>query len=139
MASVMVSTTVACAPPASTSELAQASETIVEQSRFIVNEREFNTCNGEVVRLSGEVHMVITEKATTLMAHVNGHLTGVGSHGNEYLLNLQGEGTVQPGGQVVTFAGRELLISKGGAPNQLVTVSMTSDPFSMTTHADCRG
>ena len=34
---------------------------------------------------------------------------------------------------------RQLLISKGGAPNQLTTVTVAADPLSITIVADCRG
>jgi hypothetical protein len=137
--SLVVVAAAACAPPASTSDLAQASETIVKQSRFILEQRELNTCNGETVQLAGEVHVVVTDKAGARSGHVNGHLAGTGSLGNEYLLNLNAKMSLQPGGQVVEMIGRELLISKAGAPNQLVTVAMTSDPFTMTVQPDCRG
>ncbi len=135
---VTLAAVVACAPPSLESELDLASETVVRQQRIAAEAIELNTCNNEAVRLSGEVHIVITEKGSLQHGHINGHLTGTGSAGNDYVLNLQARTSVQPSG-TVEFVGRQVLISKGGAPNLLATVSITSDPFSMSVQADCRG
>ena len=136
---VTLAAVVACAPPSLESELDLASETVLRQQRIAAEAIELNTCNNEAVRLSGEVHIVITEKGSLRHGHINGHLTGTGSAGNDYVLNLQARTSVQPGSDTVEFVGRQVLISKGGAPNLLTTVSITSDPFSMSVQADCRG
>lgn len=135
---VTLAAVVACAPPSLESELDLTSETVLRQQRIAAEAIELNTCNNEAVRLSGEVHIVITEKGSLQHGHINGHLTGTGSAGNDYVLNLQARTSVQPSG-TVEFVGRQVLISKGGAPNLLATVSITSDPFSMSVQADCRG
>lgn len=136
---VALTATVACAPPVPESTLGQDLEVVVRQAHETIDSREVNTCNGESVLLTGEVHIVVTEKASARQGHINGHLTGTGSAGNDYVLNLQGRTSVEAGTVIVEFVGRQLLISKGGAPNQMTTVAIMSDPFSMTVQVDCRG
>ena len=94
---VTLAAVVACAPPSLESELDLASETVLRQQRIAAEAIELNTCNNEAVRLSGEVHIVITEKGSLQHGHINGHLTGTGSAGNDYVLNLQARTSVQPG------------------------------------------
>ena len=72
------------------------------------------------------------EHDSVRQGHVNGHLTGTGSAGNDYLLNLQARTTVRPGTEAVEVTIRRFLISEGGAPTQLTIVSISSDPLSMT-------
>ena len=136
---VTLAAVVACAPPSLESELDLASEAVLRQQRIAAEAIELNTCNNEAVRLTGEVHIVITENGSVRHGHINGHLTGTGSAGNDYVLNLQARTSVQVGSDTVEFVGRQVLISKAGAPNLLATVSITSDPFAMSVQADCRG
>src|SRR5262245_46096134 len=129
----------ACGPSASQNPIIQLPGTISKQEHLAVTDRQVNTCSGEVVHLAGDVHLVVTQRDTAQEVHVNGHLTGTGSFGNDYILNLQVQAEGAANGQSLDVVARELLISKGGAPNQLTTVTITSDPLSMSVEADCRG
>lgn len=132
-------TATACVPPAPGSDGVQELGTVVRQQRIGILDSQLNTCNGESVHLAGDIHIVITEHHSVRQGHVNGHLTGTGSAGNDYLLNLQARTTVPPGTEAVEVTVRQLLISKGGAPNQLTIASISSDPFSISLQSDCRG
>jgi hypothetical protein len=129
----------ACGPSASQNPIVQFPGTVMKQQHLTVTDRQVNMCSGEVVHLAGDVHLVVTEHDSTRDAHVNGQLTGTGSLGNDYILNLQIRADVPANGRAFDVLARELLISKGGAPNQLTTVTITSDPFSVSVAADCRG
>ncbi len=137
---VLLGLAAACAPSASQQgPLPGPGTTTLRQEHLTIQDDAVNACNGESVHLAGDVHVVITEHDAVRDAHVNGHLTGMGSFGNEYLMNLQARADVQMGGGSVELVTRQLLISKGGAPNQLTTVTVASDPLSITIVADCRG
>ena len=136
---VLLSVAAACAPSASQQGPLPGPGTTVRQEHLTIENDEVNACSGESVHLAGDLHAVIIEHDAVRDAHVNGHLTGMGSFGNEYLMNLQARADVQVGGVSFELVTRQLLISKGGAPNQLTTVTITSDPFSITIVADCRG
>jgi len=136
---VLLGLAAACAPSASQEVPLPGPGTTGRQEHLTIEDDQVNACNGESVRLIGDVHVVITEHDAVRDAHVNGHLTGMGSFGNEYLMNLQARADVQVGGVGFELVTRQLLISKGGAPNQLTTVTVASDPLSMTVVADCGG
>jgi hypothetical protein len=136
---VLLGLAAACAPSASQVGPLPGPGTTARQDHLTIENDEVNTCNGESVHLAGDVHVVITEHGAVREAHVNGHLTGTGSFGNEYLMNLQARANVEVGGVGFQLVTRQLLISKGGAPNQLTTVTVASDPLSITIVADCRG
>jgi hypothetical protein len=136
---VLLGLAAACAPSASQQGPLPGPGTTARQDHLTIENDEVNTCNGESVHLAGDMHVVITEHDAVRDAHVNGHLTGMGSFGNEYLMNLQARADVQAGGVSFELVTRQLLISKGGAPNQLTTVTVASEPLSITIVADCRG
>jgi hypothetical protein len=136
---LLLAVAAACAPSASLQGPMPGPGTTVRQEHLTIADDEVNACNGESVHLSGDVHAVITQHDSVRDAHVNGHLTGMGSFGNEYLMNLQARADVQAGGASFVLVTRQLLVSKGGAPNQLATMTVTSDPLSVTIVADCRG
>ena len=136
---VLLAVAAACAPSASQDGPLPGPGTMMGQEHLSIADDEVNACNGESVHLAGDLHVVITEHDAVREAHVNGHLTGMGSFGNEYLMNLQARADVQVGSASFELVTRQLLISKGSAPNQLTTVTVAADPLSMTIVADCRG
>jgi hypothetical protein len=95
---------------------------------------DVNLCNGEVVPLVGVFRVVTNEHKDGSFVQVSTyHATGVGSQGNEYVLNISsvnkaGVGQVQ----------RELLVSKGSAPNQLLVITLPASG-GIIIEADCRG
>ena len=113
---VALAAAVACAPPVPESTLGQDLEVVVRQAHETIDSREVNTCNGESVLLTGGVHIVVTEKASARQGHINGHLTGTGSAGNDYVVNLQGRTSVETGTIIVEFVGRQLLVAAAGPP-----------------------
>ena len=136
---ILLGVAAACAPSPSQQAPLPGSGAMVRQEHLTIENEAVNACNGESVRLAGDLHVVITEHDAVRDAHVNAHLTGMGSFGNEYLMNLQARADVQMGGVSFELVTRQLLISKGGAPNQLTTVTVAADPLSITMVADCRG
>ena len=124
------------APP---SGVSQADETVVHERRLEVRDVVVNTCTGESVALWGDVHIKVADQAGAHDGHVNGHLTGTGSAGNAYILNMQARTALAPDGETFDVVTRQLLVSQGSAPNLLTTVTVTSEPFAMTVEADCRG
>jgi len=136
---LLLAVAAACAPPASQQAPLPGSGTVVRQEHLTITDDQVNACNGESVHLAGDVHIVFNDHDGVRDAHVNGHLTGTGSLGNDYLMNLQARADVPVGGVSFELVTRQLLISKGGAPNQLTTVTVASDPLSLAVVADCRG
>ena len=109
------------------------------QDRVGVDDMEVKACNGESVSLSGELHMVTKTKGSTTEDHVNGHMTGVGDQGNDYVFNLQVKAS--SGGEpfAMTLTDRQLLVSKGPAPNQRVTVVIAFPPLTFDMQTVCTG
>jgi hypothetical protein len=107
--------------------------------RLDVTDLQLNACNGESVHLSGELHAVTKASGAAGTDHIHGHLTGTGSLGNEYVLNLQVRSATSGDPMTMTVTERALLISKGSAPNQLVLYTLRFPPLSFEVQADCRG
>ncbi len=125
------------APPSTTTPAGSA--VAVPRNRLEIADVRLNSCNGESVLLEGEIQFIAVGSDPAAGEHLRGHFTGVGNLGNGYILNLQAKSTTtnQPTG--ISFTSRELLISKGSAPNQLTTFTLTFPPLSVTITADCRG
>jgi hypothetical protein len=100
---------------------------------------QLNTCNGEQVTLGGEVRRETKTKDSTIEEHVDAHLTGIGDQGNEYEFKVQIKSKVDSETFVVKFSDKEMLVSKGSAPNQRVTVEISSPPFTFDMETDCTG
>lgn len=108
-----------------------------DSERFETLTLHFNDCNGEVVLAEGTVHIVTkVQKDGTFLFHFNLHAKGVGSQGNEYVINWNGKS--QSDQNSFSFAQRILAISKGSAPNQVLIFRGDSDG-NFTFEADCRG
>jgi hypothetical protein len=117
---------------------APASAAVVFNERFDLAIFSFNTCNGEFVELTGFVHVVVKEKkGGTVTVHANAHGQGVGDRGNEYVLNLQEKDSFST--NEAHFRYREVLISKGSAPNQHVLLTVDFPPGNVNFDVDCRG
>jgi hypothetical protein len=116
-----------------------ASAAVVFNERFDLQEFvDFNTCDGELVFLTGFVHIVIKEEADgTLTFHGNGHGQGVGDQGNEYVLNFQDRATSSTDELHIKF--RAVLISKGGAPNEQSQFTFDFPPGELNFAENCRG
>jgi hypothetical protein len=111
-----------------------------DSGRYTTTDFDFdvNTCNGESVEVKGTAHMVTKmQKDLTLLGHFNLRARGVGSQGNEYVMNWNEKGQFEANGDF-SFAQRFLAISKGSGPNQAVLVHFDShgEP---TFEVDCRG
>ena len=126
VSTVLLAMAAASAPSASQQGPLPGPGTTVRQQHLTIEDDEVNACNGESVHLAGDVHVVITEHDAVRDAHVNGHLTGMGSFGNEYLMNLQARAE-RPGGR------RELRARHPAAPHQQGRRAEPAD------HGDRRG
>jgi hypothetical protein len=99
----------------------------------------FNSCNLEFVTVAGDVHVVTKERSDGgTETSINGELTGVGSSGTPYVLNLQETITQTPSLALLSET-RELLVSKGTAQNQLTESSFAFPPGEFHADVDCRG
>jgi hypothetical protein len=110
---------------------------VLFNDKVSVEQVAFNSCNLEFVTVSGELHVVTREApggGTT--THVNGELKGVGSLGNRYVLSVQAD--VDESGDAVSSTTREVLVSKGSAPNQVQTTTFSFPPLTFDVDIDCR-
>jgi hypothetical protein len=98
-----------------------------------------NTCNGEFVPvLSGVAHLVQRlQPDGSFIASLNGHFVAVGTVGNEYELNWQERTVFSP--DQATFTSRQLIVSKGPAPNHIVTFVFDFTTFTFTATERCFG
>ena len=106
---------------------APASVDVVRNERFDEIFVDINTCAGETVLLQGFSHLVVRELDDGGIAvHQNLHLTGTGDQGNTYVANTQSSFTATSTSFESTFL--SLLVSRGSAPNQIISVKISSDP-----------
>jgi hypothetical protein len=104
-----------------------------------VTDVQVNNCNGETVHLSGELSEDTKVKDSKVEQHIKAHLTGSGNLGNEYKFELDVESKWDTASMTMTFKDRELLASKGSAPDQRVTVTISASPLSLRVEAQCHG
>jgi hypothetical protein len=99
----------------------------------------FNTCNGEFVPvLAGVAHVVQRlQPDGSFVATLNGHFVSVGALGNQYELNWQERTVFSP--DQSTFTSRQLIVSKGSAPNHIVTFVFDFTTFTFTATERCFG
>jgi hypothetical protein len=115
---------------------AQAAPTTVGVAQYA-----FPLCGGfDSAVLTGELHYVtgLNQAGTSSFQQLTGHLDGWSPVTDvRYVLNLSQFYAATPTSVVFTY--RELLVSVGPAPNQLVvfTINTRTGEFSFTT--DCRG
>lgn len=109
-----------------------------QSERFFVFAFDFNTCNGEFVAGEGFMHVVSKEQSDgSFLNRINLHAEGVGSQGNEYVMNWT---------QVQRFDSTHVegtsharAISKGSAPNQDLRASYNTATGEFTFEPVCRG
>lgn len=105
-----------------------------------------NPCNGDVVTLTGDAHVLLKPTNTGTELHINfSDLTGVGvPSGLVYHENGVGDQTTQVTGTGLTFETQinEELISQGSANNFIVHTTVIFDGTSVTfkrSSTECRG
>ena len=113
-------------------------------AEVIVNERvteafaTINSCNGETINVLLNVHVLGRQQRNgTVIYHLNVNGTGTGSLGNRYVLNGQQVETIKATTHTITV--REVLVSKGAAPNQALRLTFNLISGEVTTQAICRG
>lgn len=112
--------------------LAQAT-TVTTNETLTLSATSFNSCNGETVTLTGQVHLVThvttdSNGGTHFRSHQNyENVTGAGSLGNSYRAVSSNNHTVNDNGsnaqQEFTIVNRVRLISQGPADNLLINVT----------------
>lgn len=97
-----------------------------------------NTCTGEHVSGEGTVHSVSKlQSDNTWLTRINIHAEGAGTSGNEYVLNwIQTQSNSTAG---ASGTAHDMLISKGSAPNQLLTATYNTVTGEFTFEPLCRG
>ncbi|MDQ0618077.1 hypothetical protein [Arthrobacter globiformis] len=99
---------------------------------------DFNTCNGEAIEGQGFVHVVSKEQADgSFLNRITLHAKGVGSEGNEYVMNwtqVQRFFTDH-----VEFTAHTRAISKGSAPNQDLHATVNTATNVFTFDPVCHG
>lgn len=112
---------------------------VVTNDRYEAVLAEFNLCNGEQVTVQGTIHyLVVATGQGGSRVSIQGHLTGEGDQGDHYVLNTWEHDTFANGAPL-TSVRHTLLVSTGPAPNQLITVHYTFQPFSYSFSMDCTG
>src|SRR6266480_1320976 len=94
-----------------------------------------DSCTGEIIQFTGEIHVVITNTVTPqgvthIHQHANLHATAVGlTSGNEYEVNAQFRTSEIHSADVCGFrltqVERDNFISKGSLPNMKVVLALT--------------
>jgi hypothetical protein len=116
-----------------------ASAGVVFEERIPIAGTLFNPCTGELVDLTGEGHVVITEVGRGYFnQNINLHVAGVGqTSGLKYVLNVNEYETFydpDPAtcGYTVTGMARLRFISAGSAGNEVLVITATT-----TQNPDC--
>jgi hypothetical protein len=101
----------------------------------------FNTCNGELVFFTGEARIIQRFNADgSFSESFSAHGKGTGLRGNEYVLPLFKTLLVRDSAGFLTLDDeRQILVSKGPAPNQDVRFYFSSEVPDVIFTIDCRG
>jgi hypothetical protein len=110
----------------------------VKESRS-VTDVQVNACNGETVHLTGELREDTKVKDSRVDQHIKANLTGSGDLGNEYKVELEVTSKWDTASMTMTLKDRQLLVSKGSAPDLRVTVIISDSPLSLKVEAECHG
>jgi hypothetical protein len=94
-----------------------------------------NVCNGESTVVQGTLH-VVTKSGEIVQSSFHG--TGVGSQGNEYILNFHLTDRTSHSGTTFTF-NKIVLVSKGSAPNLLSDIRVNPQTGEFTVIVKCNG
>ena len=97
----------------------------------------FNSCNGEVVQLTGTVHIVSKQKADGFDQAITFHGTGMGSQGNEYVFNEKRSFKSADFNFVLDV--HNVAVSKGSAPNIIGNAHFDSGTGEFTNEVACSG
>jgi len=116
---------------------ATAPPTAPVKERSTVAWVQVNFCNGETVQLTGELREDTKVKDSRAEQHLKAHLTGAGDLGNEYKLDLDVESRWDTATMTMALRDRYVLKTKGSAPDQRVTVQISSSPLSIEIDAEC--
>ena len=109
------------------------------KERRMVTDVAVNACNAESVHLSGALDTETkVHDHSTVEQHVKAHLTGTGSRGNQYTFDLDVQSKWDTNFTTLTLKDRQMLVSKGSAPDQRVTVEIGPSP-SFKIEAECHG
>ena len=111
--------------------------TVAVKDRRSVSDVQVNICNGEAVQLTGELSEESKVKDSKAEQRIKAHLTGFGDLGNEYKLELDLKSKWDTASMTMTVKNRYVLESKGPAPDQRVTVNISSSPLSLKLDAEC--
>lgn len=97
-----------------------------------------SNCNGEIFQVRGTVHIVTKEQKDGSFLN-NGTFRGTvtSDSGTEYILNVVAKGRGESVDDV-SFEQRSLLISKGSAPNELITARFSPETGG-SIEFECRG
>jgi len=107
------------------------------KERSTVTWVQVNFCNGETVQLTGELREDTKVKDSRAEQRLKAHLAGTGDLGNEYKLDLDVESKWDTATMTMALRDRYVLKTKGSAPDQRVTVHMSSSPLSIEIDAEC--
>ena len=109
------------------------------KERRSVTAVQVNTCNGETVYLTGELREDTKVRDSRVEQRIKAKLTGSGDFGNEYKFELDVETKWDTASMTMTQKGRQLLVTKGSAPDLRVTVTISSSPLSLEVESECHG
>lgn len=109
----------------------------VTNARFDLVSTAINTCNGELIPLTGTIHIVENLTGDGIVAVAFIHATGTGSDGNEYVLNERHMLALHASGFSTTQ--HVVLVSQGTAPNRHLTFTLSSPPFEISFDEECLG
>lgn len=115
---------------------AVAAPAVVERTEDFTT-AAFDSCSGQFVTLSGTFHVVTKQNADgSSTQRVAFNATGTGEDGTEYVLNETQ--TTQTVGTDVVLDDRNVLVSRGSAPNQRALVHIAASG-EVTARIACTG
>lgn len=106
-------------------------------TRFNSFNSVFNSCNGEIVQLTGTVHIVSNQNANGFDQAITFHGKGAGSQGNEYVFNEKRSFKSADFNFVLDV--HNVAISKGSAPNIIGNAHFDSRTGEFTNEVTCSG
>ena len=118
----------------------EATAAPAEVDRFDTFALDFNTCGGLWESVTGEgtnKYVSKVQKDGTYIEHYQLHAQGVGTLGTEYVMNWNI--TFRTSTRKTKIDQRIMAISKGSAPNQVLTYHYDSTSGKVTLKEDCRG
>jgi len=105
----------------------------------VVTVAQVNACNGETVLLAGELREDTKVHDSRVDQHIKANLAGTGDLGNEYKFELDVKSQWDIASMTMTLKDRQVLVSKGSAPDLRVMVTISESPLSLKVEAECHG